>query len=297
MPAVSVVIATYNTAQFVGAAVRSVLGQTFRDLELVLVDDGSTDGTAAVLEEFHSDPRFRYFVQGNCGQAAAKNRGVRESAAAIVGFCDADDEWHPHKLELQLPAFQNPEVGVVYGREQRFRDSDGGWEQVPYTPELCFEGRVTEPLFVENFVPFGTVLVRRSLLDEVGCFDESYSMGIDWDLWLRLSLRCDFCFVDQLTYHYRVWDQQMSNDWRGRYHNAVRIMENFLARYPGVVSAATVRRAWAHTFAHRAKARVLKDGQYLSGLRDSLLAVSRDPSYREAWRTFGWIMRQAWRGQ
>jgi glycosyltransferase involved in cell wall biosynthesis len=295
MAAVAVIIATYNTAAHVGEAVRSVLAQTLSDLELVIVDDGSTDDTASVLAEFLADGRVRCVRQENRGQAAAKNRGLRESRAPIVGFCDADDYWHPRKLEWQLPAFEAPEVGVVYSRERRFRDGPNGREPVLYLPERCHVGRVTEPLFVENFVPFGTALVRRELLERWGAFDEQYRMSIDWELWLRLSLHCEFYFVDEVTYFYRIWDQQMSSDWRGRYRDVVRIMDAFLASQPHAVSPATVRRAWAHTFTHRARARAMKDGQHLLGLRDSVLAVMRDPAYREGWRNFGWIAREAWR--
>lgn len=292
MAAVSVVIATYNTAAYVGEAVASVLGQTMGDLELVIVDDGSTDGTEGVLAGHLADSRVRFIRQENRGQAAAKNRGIRDSGAPIVGFCDADDYWHPRKLELQLPAFEEPRTGLVYSREMRFRDGPNGPESVPYEPEKCHEGDVTEPLLVENFVPFGTVLVRRSLLDEWGAFDERYRMGIDWDLWLKLSLHCEFKFVDELTYYYRVWERQISNSWRGRYHDAVRIMKAFVGNHPEAVSPATVRRAWAHTYTHRARDRVMQDRQFLRGLTDSALAVLRDPAYREGWRNFGWILRE-----
>jgi glycosyltransferase involved in cell wall biosynthesis len=296
MPSVSVVIATYNTAKYVGAAVRSVLDQSAGEPEVIVVDDGSTDETAAVLGEFAGEPRVRCIWQENQGQTKAKNRGIRECRAPIVGFCDADDEWGPGKLELQLPAFAAPEVGVVYSREERFTEGASGRKVVNYTPERCYSGRVTEPLFIENFVPFGTGLVRRSLLEAAGGFDERYRMSIDWDLWLRLSLKCEFHFIDEVTYHYRIWDGQMSHDWRGRYHDAIRIMENFLAEHPEAVSPACIRRAWAHTYVHRGRARVAMDKQFAAGFADIARAVFRDPGYADAWRMKAWIVREWWRG-
>ena len=293
MPRVAVILAAYNAAPYVGEAIRSVLEQTVGDLELVVVDDGSTDGTAAVVETFLDDPRVTLLRQENLGQAAAKNRGIRESTAPIIGFCDADDYWDPRKLELQLPAFERPEVGVVYSREERFADTEQGRIAIPYQAEECHSGRVTEALFVENFVPFGTALVRRSCLDKSGPFNEHYRMGIDWDLWLRLSLECEFQFIDEVTYHYRIWEGQMSNDWRGRYEHAIWIMEAFLAAHPGAVSSRTVRRAWAHTYANRAKARVEKDFEWTQGLLDLSRAIARDPAFWGAWRNAGLIFRMA----
>ena len=291
MPRVAVILAAYNAAPYVGEAIRSVLEQTVGDLELVVVDDGSTDGTAAVVETFLDDPRVTLLRQENLGQAAAKNRGIRESTAPIIGFCDADDYWDPRKLELQLPAFERPEVGVVYSREERFADTEQGRIAIPYQAEECHSGRVTDALFVENFVPFGTALVRRNCLDKRGAFNERYRMGIDWDLWLRLSLECEFQFVDEVTYHYRIWEGQMSNDWRGRYEHAIRIMEDFLAAHSGAVSSRTVRRAWAHTYANRARARVERDFEWAAGLADITRAIARDPGFKDSWRNAAIMVR------
>ncbi len=293
MPQVAVILAAYNAAPYVGEAIRSVLQQTLGDLELIVVDDGSTDGTAAVVETFLDEPRVTLIRQDNLGQAAAKNRGVWGSTAPIIGFCDADDYWDSRKLELQCPAFQRPEVGVVYSREERFSDNESGRFTLPYQAEECHSGRVTDALFVENFVPFGTALVRRTCLDKTGAFNERYRMGIDWDLWLRLSLECEFQFVDEVTYHYRLWEGQMSKDWRGRYEHDTRIMEDFLAAHPGAVSSRTVRRAWAHTYANRAKARVSRNSEWKQGFLDISRAIARDPTFWGAWRNAGLICRMA----
>ena len=293
MPGVAIILAAYNAAPYVGEAIRSVLQQTRVDLELVVVDDGSTDSTAAVVGSFLGDPRVTLVRQQNLGQAAAKNRGIRESTASIIGFCDADDYWDPRKLALQLPAFERPEVGLVYSREERFTDTEQGRVAIPYQAEECHSGRVTDALFVENFVPFGTALVRRNCLDKRGAFNERYRMGIDWDLWLRLSLECEFHFVDEVTYHYRIWEGQMSNDWRGRYEHVTRIMEDFLAAHPEAVSSRTVRHAWAHTYANRAKARVERDSEWTQGFMDLSRAIALDPTFWGAWRNAGLICRMA----
>src|SRR5215211_7212535 len=115
-PAVSVVVATRNYARYVAGALRSVLDQTWRDLEVVVIDDGSTDDTPAVVQPFLTEPRLYYHRTDGLGQSRAKNLGVQLSRAPLVAFLDGDDEWLPTKLERQLPSFQNPAVGVVYSR-------------------------------------------------------------------------------------------------------------------------------------------------------------------------------------
>lgn len=116
-PRVSVVIAAYNAEKFVQESLASVLGQSMSDLEVIVVNDGSTDNTLQIVREI-DDPRLRILDQVNGGQTIAKNRGIRESKGHYVGFCDADDRWHPKKLEMQLPVFSKSEqIAVVYSGE------------------------------------------------------------------------------------------------------------------------------------------------------------------------------------
>ena len=135
VPAVSIVIATYNGEQYLEAAVRSVLAQTISQIEVIVVDDGSTDRTPELERVLAADSRVRWIRQQHASQAHAKNRGIAESNAPIVGFCDSDDLWHPRKLELQLPHFDRPEVGVVYSREQRFVQDGAVRRPVPGSDE------------------------------------------------------------------------------------------------------------------------------------------------------------------
>ena len=284
---VSVVIATYNCRQYLGQAIGSVLRQTYQHLELHVVDDGSTDGTKEEVGRFLTDTRVRYHYQPNAGQTVAKNHGIRKSRGEFVAFCDADDIWLPEKLAAQVPRFADDErLGVVYSRAALI-DERG----VPVEPDRSDEpeyrsGRVTADLFKLNFVPFGTAVVRRRCLDELGAFDERYFMSIDWELWLRISLHYDFLFVDTETYVYRVWPGQMSKNWSGRYEHAFRIMREFLARHPGVIDVATEAEAWAHSYTQRARLRTFISGEYGPAIFDVVRALRIKPSYRYAWRTF-----------
>src|SRR5262245_54352300 len=116
-PAVSVIIATYNYGRFLAGALVSALGQTFRDLEVLVIDDGSTDDTGEAVRPYLADPRVRYHRTEHVGQSAAKDLGVRLARAPLVAFLDADDVWLPHKLERQVALFgADPGLGVVYTR-------------------------------------------------------------------------------------------------------------------------------------------------------------------------------------
>ena len=244
-PLVSVVIATYNMAQYLPLAVRSVLEQTHSNLEVLIVDDGSTDDTPAVVQPFLADPRVRYLRQPNGGQTIAKNHGVREATGEFVGFLDADDLWVPDKLEAQLPLFARPEVGVVYSRLV-YIDEAGNGQHV--SDNALFRGQVSAPLFVQNFIGFGTALVRKECFDRLGSFDETLRMGIDYDLWLRFSTQYEFDYLPRPLLRYRIWAGQMSKNCKTRYQTGIATMQRFIEANPGLVDERTRRDAWAHTY-------------------------------------------------
>lgn len=291
LPLVSVVIASYNCERYVEQAIESVLGQTYSNLEVHLVDDGSTDGTEATVARFLSDRRMHYHKQVNQGQTVAKNRGISASQGEFVAFCDADDIWLPEKLAVQIPVFSaHEQVGVVYSRCVMMDEHGMPLPSEPQASNFFRSGRITRELFKENFVTFGTAVIRRSCLRELGQFDERYRMGIDWELWLRLSTRYEFFFVDSVTYVYRIWPGQMSGNWRGRYENAFRIMRDFLERHPDLLERGVVKEAWADCYANRALWRISTPGQYLHAFGDVGLALFNKPNYYPAWRALAYLL-------
>src|SRR5206468_13114174 len=145
IPAVSVVIATHNYGRYLSSALDSALGQTFRDTEIVVVDDGSTDDTPAVVQPYLRDPRVAYHRTERQGQPRAKNLGISLSHAPLIAFLDADDIWLPAKLERQLPLFAaDQEVAVVYSR--RLMIDAEGWE-LEYTQPPLHCGWVLPRIF------------------------------------------------------------------------------------------------------------------------------------------------------
>jgi glycosyltransferase involved in cell wall biosynthesis len=280
-PLVRVVTAAYNAARYLPLSVRSALGQTYADVEVHVIDDGSTDDTQEVLEEFRNDRRVHVHRQPNRGQACAKNRGIRESRGALIAFLDADDVWYPDKLERQVPRLlREPTAGVIYS-DLSWIDGEG--REIPTPPRRYYSGRITDRLFIDNFVNFNTTLVKRECFDQLGIFDETLSMGIDWDLWLRVSTRYEFLYLDERTMGYRIWPGQMSNNSDRRFECTLRIMKSFLARYPGVLPASTIGEAWAHTHASRARTLTIARKRN-EALRHLVSALRVRPTYVSAWR-------------
>jgi glycosyltransferase involved in cell wall biosynthesis len=278
---VSVVTAAYNMARYLPEAVDSVLSQDYPAIEHIIVDDGSTDDTQQALAAYAGEPRVRVITQENAGQTVTKNRGWQAANGELIAYLDADDAWLPGKLSKQVPCFDDPAVGVCYGR-MIYVDGEG--LPLPIEPMAAYDGDVTAELLIDNFVSFPTVVVRRSVLQEAGGFDESLTMSIDYDLWLRVSVNHRFRLVDEPLARYRIWEGQMSHRTGERLDNFFRLLERFLAENPGVVPEAAVRRGYAHSYVTRARWH-LKEGRRGEALADIRRALGMRPQDRRAWRS------------
>jgi glycosyltransferase involved in cell wall biosynthesis len=202
---VAVVMPAYQAEAFVGEAIGSVLAQTLGDWELVVVDDGSTDTTVEAAETAAAgDDRIRVVRSDHQGlPAVARNRGIALTSAPVVAFLDADDVWHPTKLERQLDALGRwPEVGLVHAAAERLVD---GQTLEPHPVE-------SEDLLFQNFIVCSSVVLRRELLDVHGVFDTDPRLRgtEDYDLWLRLEPHTELAFIDEPLLAYRVHGEQLS---------------------------------------------------------------------------------------
>ncbi|MDQ6835947.1 MAG: glycosyltransferase [Actinomycetota bacterium] len=195
MPRFSVVIAAYNAQATIESAVRSALSQTLRDLEVIVVDDGSTDGTVGVVTEI-DDPRLRLVQRPNGGPSAARNSGALAAKGELVAFLDGDDLWLPSYAERACAAMDaNPDANLVYTDGYVFESGSGrvllrtamGLMHPPDPTPADRDNFLTE-LLKRNFV-YNSVTVRASVLAEVGGYDETLSEGEDYELWLRMVLR------------------------------------------------------------------------------------------------------------
>jgi glycosyltransferase involved in cell wall biosynthesis len=191
MPAISVIIPTFNRAQLLERAVRSVLEQSFTDVEIIVVDDGSTDDLWSVCPALHHR-QVRYTRQANQGPARTRNAGIAVAKGEFVSFLDSDDVLLPNNLQSLIGHFQGREsVDIVHGWAVTV---DPVGRDIQWTrPKL--EGYVSQQYLFSNPTPLGTVLVRRKCLDGEHLFDERLALLEDWDFWLRLSFRHAFSHV------------------------------------------------------------------------------------------------------
>jgi glycosyltransferase involved in cell wall biosynthesis len=184
MAAVSVIIPTFNRAHQIARAVASVLYQTFTDYEILVIDDGSEDATPEVIEPFRSRVKCITHPR-NRGVSASRNTGIRASQSPVIAFLDSDDYWLPDKLAAQISFFsEHPQAVACQTQESWIRR---GVRVNPMKKHLKPSGEIFEPSLRLCVVSPSSVAVKRSLLEEVGVFDEDFPVCEDYDLWLRIS--------------------------------------------------------------------------------------------------------------
>lgn len=204
---VSIVIPTYNRADKIERSIYSVLNQTYTDLELLVVDDGSTDDTRKVVEEIAAhDNRVRYVYQENNGACAARNHGISLAKGEYIAFQDSDDEWRKDKLEIQLADMGRYNADVCFCQMQRF---NYGKEQSIFP--IGLEKIVpTEKMLSQSFASTQTILSRASVFQKHK-FDESVRQMQDWDWVIRAAQEYTFCFVDQALVNVYLQNDSISN--------------------------------------------------------------------------------------
>jgi glycosyltransferase involved in cell wall biosynthesis len=282
-PKVSVIIPTHNYAHFLPDALESAVEQTYRDLEILVIDDASRDNTAEVVEPFLRDARVLYRRIEHSGLSGARNAGIRLSTGSLIALLDADDIWQPDKLERQVALFDGrPQVGVVYSRRELM---DPERQPLAYLQPPLFRGRILEPMFLNNFVCASSAVIRRSVIDAVGFFDVTLKMAEDYDMWLRVASRYEFDYVDQPLVRYRVGHTSLSRrEEGGTGYTALHIMRRFLDERGGrrQLPPALVRQAFAETYFHIGLLRRKKAP--LAAFGCTLRALAYKPTFGRAWR-------------
>lgn len=216
----SVVIPNFNQGEYVCDAIESVFAQSHRDYEIIVVDDGSTDNSKAIIEAFGS--RVRYIWQHNQGLAGARNTGIRAARGDFISLLDADDQWLPEYLEkIVLLVKAYPQAAVFYCCAQCISASGELLPQRVGFSNASMETneKMRETFLWSNFIIPSTVTLRRSVVVEAGYFDHRLRSCEDWDLWLRLLPENDFAQTDDVLVRYRVHNQSLSADVTNM-HNA-----------------------------------------------------------------------------
>lgn len=209
MTRISVIIPCYNHARYLGEAIQSACAQTYHDVEIIVVDDGSTDHTAQVAAAFGES--VRYIYQANAGLSAARNAGIRASVGEYIALLDADDLWHPEFLQtLAVILDRDPSLGEVYCGS-RFTNECGELLPQVITRTVPANG-LYGALTGGEFFPPCAVLARKNVFQRVGCFDETLSASEDWDMWLRVSAQFPFAGISNVLALYRMHGNNMSRD-------------------------------------------------------------------------------------
>ena len=216
LPRVSVIIPSYNNANYIARAIDSVLNQTYRDFEIIVVDDGSTDNTKDIVSSYPNP--VKYLGQDNRGPSSARNAGIAASRGEFIAFLDSDDYFMKPNLEMKMSFLEsNPRAGWIYSDWQYVNDEGSplkkGSSKFKYSDKKL-TGEIFEELVrSRNFISPCTVVVRRSVLDDVGHFDTVIPSQEEYDLWLRISLQYAAYYIDKVLVFVTVHPKSLSRDF------------------------------------------------------------------------------------
>jgi alpha-1,3-rhamnosyltransferase len=223
MPLVSIIVPAYNHEKYVVECLQSLADQTYPEIEVLVFDDGSKDGTRAVIEAFLATtkrPIFKFVSKPNEGLCATLNAGIRNSRGHFITIVASDDAWHPEKLERQVRCMEaNPSVGLVFTDAQIVLGTELTtikWSDYKRKLRSFFRNGIATPgiyghLMAYNFIPALTVMMRKSVLETVGGFDENL-LYEDLDMWLRFISQADLAYIDEPLARYRMHDTNISNN-------------------------------------------------------------------------------------
>ena len=236
-PLVSIIIPAFNAEPYIAETIASALAQTYPNIELIIINDGSTDGTPKIIEDFAArHPRIRAVSQLNAGLSATRNRGIALANGEFVTFLDADDLIRPQKIELQVRRFlkSGPEVGIVYCWTQRI-DEDG--RIIPHANTCCIiEGACLDEVVTNNIVGPGSVaMLRRRVALEVGGFDETMRQGCeDNKFYARIAENYHFAVEREYLVGYRRVGSSVTRNIKRVASAAEQLIAEYKRRYPSV---------------------------------------------------------------
>jgi glycosyltransferase involved in cell wall biosynthesis len=217
-PLVSVIIPTYNRKEFIGPAIDSVLAQTFKDFEIIVVDDGSTDGTVDFIQRRYSSSVRLHAIPHSGLPAVGRNAGLAIARGSLIAFLDSDDLWLPQKLAIQVKAAtEDSESVLFFGKAETLCEGSTQSLIVPADHEL--PKRLFERQLFQNYVPVITAMVRHDVLRQMGGFNPKpgYRAIEDYDLWLRITYHYPVHFIPQILARYRLHDESISHGTMARF--------------------------------------------------------------------------------
>ncbi len=254
IPRVSIIIPAYNSARYVGAALQSVLDQTCRDYEVIVVDDGSTDDTKTVVLSVGGP--VRYIHQSNQGPSPARNTGISAAAGEFICFLDADDVWTPEKLNTQLDFMErNPRIALVFADSEEFDEQGVQCASLLSKSRFYSEivsravvGRAFQKLLLENFIPTSTVMVRRQCFDTTALFDTTLKAAEDRDMWSRIAAQFPIGCIPTMLGRKRAVASSVSRDLETTLRSRVRLWNKARLLFPELAPVRTVNALLAPTY-------------------------------------------------
>lgn len=236
-PNVSVIIPTYNRSKYIKESLDSVLAQTYKDFEIIVVDDGSKDNTRGIVESYikRFPGKIKYIYQENRGVAAARNKALENAAGRYIALLDSDDIWFPEILSCQVNKFeQDPGIALVYSSydvfdDIRVREKD----LLKNYYKNYYSGNVLRELLLWCFIWSSTVMIKREIFDDVGSFDENIQIGEDYDFLLRVARKYKVGCIRRVLARYRQHKGNlMKKDRKRQIPSEIVIVENFTKKYP-----------------------------------------------------------------
>jgi len=281
-PRVTVVIPTYNRAGLLMEAIQSALAQSYRDLEVLVCDDGSSEDTGARVEAL--DPRVRYLKLPHAGRPGApRNRGIEAARGELIAFLDDDDLWEPDKLARQIELIDEQGLNLVY-TDRQLLPGGGVPAELVISPPLAGPDRLLDLVVAGHFPHVCTLLASSDLLREVGGFDETLATGEDLDLCLRLSLAARAGKVQAALVVIRRRPESLSNRSEAEaFQNAIRVLERALATIAMRRAQRKRCRATLAALNTSLAAIMARNGDMPGARRAAAQAVRYRPVSRAAW--------------
>lgn len=275
---VSVIIPAFNRIQYISETIGSVTSQTYSDVEIIVVDDGSSDGTYEKLCEFKEEGAINLYTHEdrcNRGQSASLNLGLEKARGEYIAILDSDDLFHSEKLQKQVAFLRaNPDIGLVYGMGQGI-DEEGKYLYDILAPDHVEPNDPNRVLLDCYFLLPQNSLVRRSVFEQAGYFEESFRAAQDHDMLIRIAEITRMAFMPELLFYYRRHGNSISaNSQEVRWQNGFEILRRATVRYPYRRSTIRKRRAVLH---YRLWETYRKQGRAFSAMRHLLLAGMLDP--------------------
>jgi glycosyltransferase involved in cell wall biosynthesis len=284
VPKVSVLMPSYNYARYLPAAIRSVLSQTYSELELIITDDCSTDESRAIVEEWGKlDSRVVPVMHDiNHGLARARNSSLAVGTGDFIALCDADDVWLPDKLKTQMECFlARPELGVVHC-DSAIIDGEGKLTGERFSSLMNHQGQpmsgnLFEVLCERNFMCVPTVILRREAIEYAGGFEESLRSLEDWVCWAKVSRKYPFHYIEDALVQYRIHGSGLSNNLKGMASNRVKAVRYLLESFSDIPPQTRSRMLYTLGVSH------LQLSESRNAIRAFIESIRENPFYLRSW--------------